>query len=51
MGVKIKTVGIERFLGQEIIMGFSQVLLDWKEATEAKGISIGQREHARSRSI
>ena len=55
---------IESFLGQEIIMAFSQAFLDWEEATEAKGISIGeqrgisigeqreisigQQEHARS---
>ena len=55
-GVKIETGEIESFLGQEIIMAFSQAFLDWEEATEAKGISIGeqrgisigQREHARS---
>jgi hypothetical protein len=29
-------------------MGFSQAFLDWEEATEAKGIAIRQREHARS---
>ena len=29
-------------------MAFSQAFLDWEEATEAKGISIGQQEHARS---
>ena len=55
-GVKIETGEIESFLGQEIIMAFSQAFLDWEEATEAKGISIGeqrgisigQQEHARS---
>jgi Domain of unknown function (DUF4351) len=55
-GVKIETGEIENFLGQEIIMGFSQAFLDWEQATEAKGIaigeqrgiSIGQREQARS---
>jgi Domain of unknown function (DUF4351) len=47
-GVKIETGEVENFLGQEIIMGFSQAFLDWEEATEAKGIAIGQREHARS---
>ena len=29
-------------------MTFSQAFLDWEEATEAKGIAIGQREQARS---
>ncbi len=47
-GVKIETGEIESFLGQEIIMGFSQAFLDWEEATEAKGIAIGQREQDRS---
>jgi Domain of unknown function (DUF4351) len=47
-GVKIETGEVENFLGQEIIMGFSQAFLDWEEATEAKGIAIGQQEHARS---
>ncbi len=51
-GVKIETGEIESFLGQEIIMAFSQAFLDWEEETEAKGIAIGERrgkqEHARS---
>jgi Domain of unknown function (DUF4351) len=47
-GVKIETGEIESFLGQEIIMAFSQSFLDWEAATEAKGIAIGQREQARS---
>jgi hypothetical protein len=46
-GVKIETGEIENFLGQEIIMGFSQAFLDWEEATEAKGeakgIAIGEQ--------
>jgi Domain of unknown function (DUF4351) len=42
-GVKIETGEIENFLGQEIIMAFSQSFLDWEAATEAKGIAIGQR--------
>ena len=47
-GVKIETGEIESFLGQEIIMAFSQAFLDWEEATEAKGIAIGEQAHARS---
>jgi Domain of unknown function (DUF4351) len=47
-GVKIETGEIESFLGQEIIMAFSQSFLDWEAATEAKGIAIGQQEQARS---
>jgi Domain of unknown function (DUF4351) len=46
-GVKIETGEIEGFVGQEIIMGFSQAFLDWEEETEQrgqrKGIEIGQR--------
>jgi predicted transposase YdaD len=42
-GVKIETGEIESFLGQEIIMAFSQAFLDWEEATEAKGIAIGEQ--------
>jgi predicted transposase YdaD len=42
-GVKIETGEIESFLGQEIIMGFSQAFLEWEEATEAKGIAIGEQ--------
>ena len=34
--VKVETGEIESFLGQEIIMAFSQAFLDWEEATEAK---------------
>jgi hypothetical protein len=45
---EIETGEIESFLGQEIIMAFSQSFLDWEAATEAKGIAIGQREQARS---
>jgi Domain of unknown function (DUF4351) len=36
-GVKLETGEIEHFLGQEIIMGFSQAFLDWEEATEKRG--------------
>jgi hypothetical protein len=43
-GVKIETGEIENFLGQEIIVGFSQAFLDWEEATEAKGIAIGEQK-------
>ena len=43
-GVKIETGEIESFLGQEIVVGFSQAFLDWEEATEAKGIAIGQQQ-------
>jgi Domain of unknown function (DUF4351) len=42
-GVKIETGEIESFLGQEIIMGFSQAFLEWEEATEQRGISIGEQ--------
>jgi Domain of unknown function (DUF4351) len=55
-GVKIETGEIENFFGQEIIMAFSQAFLDWEEATQEKGveigekrgISIGKQEQARS---
>ncbi len=47
-GVKIETGEVESFVGQEMIMAFSQAFLDWEQATEAKGIAIGQREQARS---
>ena len=50
--VKIESGEIESFLGQEIIMAFSQAFLDWEAATEERGeqrgISIGQREQARA---
>jgi Domain of unknown function (DUF4351) len=42
--VKIESGEIENFLGQELIMGFSQAFLDWEEATEQRGISIGQEQ-------
>jgi hypothetical protein len=42
-GVKIETGEIEIFLGQEIIVGFSQAFLDWEEATEAEGTAIGEK--------
>ena len=32
---------IESFLGQEIIMAFSQAFLNWEAAMKAKGIAIG----------
>jgi hypothetical protein len=43
-GVKIETGEIEIFLGQEIIVGFSQAFLDWEEATKTKGIAIGEQK-------
>jgi hypothetical protein len=46
--VRIESGEIENFLGQEEIMGFSQAFLDWEEATEQRGKTIGQREQARS---
>jgi hypothetical protein len=45
--VRIESGEIESFLGQEIIMAFSQAFLDWETATEERGkqegISIGHR--------
>jgi hypothetical protein len=42
-GVKIETGEIENFLGQEMIVGFSQAFLDWEEATEAKDERVVNR--------
>ncbi|MBC7515931.1 MAG: hypothetical protein H7237_05810 [Alkalinema sp. FL-bin-369] len=46
--VKIESGEIENFLGQKIIIVFSQAFLDWEAATEERGkqqgISIGQQQ-------
>ncbi len=40
--VRIEMGEVQEFLGQEAVMAYPQVFLDWEKATEERGITIGE---------